>query len=90
MDIKELKELNLPPNTVHIQIRIPTEKDKNTLNAIKNYLDKNVKYFEVKNKIQNTIHIILDKEKYNKNSIIFYLKSLPKYIKIEVDSRNLL
>ncbi len=87
---EELEELNLPPHSVHIQISIPTEKSKKTLEIVKNYLDHNQKYFETEEKIKTTIHILLDKNEYLKNPITQYIKSLPAYIKVEVDSRNLL
>lgn len=86
----ELEKLNLPPYSVHIQISIPTEKSKKTLDIIKSYLDHNQKYFEIAEKAKSTLHILIDKKEYTKNSIIYYIKSLPAYIKVEVDSRNLL
>lgn len=87
---KELEKLNLPPYSVHVQISIPTEKSKKTLEIIKNYLNHNHKYFETIEKTKTTLHILIDKNEYLKNPIIHYIKSLPAYIKVEVDSRNLL
>jgi len=88
----ELKELNLPPNTTHIQISIPTQgaRNKKDLESIKTTLNHYTKYFEDIKKIKTTIHILISKKDYLKNPIIYYLKSLPQYIKTEVDSRNLL
>lgn len=86
----ELEKLKLPPHSVHIQISIPTEKNKKTLEIIKNYLNHSQKYFEVEEKTKTTLHILMDKKEYLKNPIIYYIKSLPLYIKVEVDSRNLL
>lgn len=86
----ELEKLNLPPYSVHIQISIPTEKSKKTLEIIKNYLNQNQKYFEIEEKTKTTLHILIDKKEYLKNPITHYIKSLPAYIKVEVDSRNLL
>lgn len=86
----ELKDLNLPPYSTHIQLSIPTEKSKKTRDIIKQYLDSHIKYYEVEEKIRTTLHILMDKKEYLKNPLIHYLKSLPQYIKIEVDSRNLL
>ncbi len=87
---EELKELNLPPHTAHIQISIPTEKSRRSLEQIKSYLNDNVTYYEVNEKIKTTIHILMSKKEYSKNPIINYLSSLPYYMKVEVDSRNLL
>lgn len=87
---KDLKDLNLPPNTVHIQINIKTEKSKRDLNLIKEFLDRNINYFEDIKKTKTTIHILIDKKDYLKNPILLYIKSLPQYIKVEVDSRNLI
>jgi hypothetical protein len=86
----ELEKLNLPPHFVHIQISIPTENSKKTLDIIKNYLNQSQKYFEIEEKTKTTLHILIDKKEYLKNPITYYIKSLPTYIKVEVDSRNLL
>ena len=86
----ELEKLNLPPYSTHVQISIPTEKSKKTRDIVKQYLDHQIKYFNIDEKLKTTIHIIFNKNEYLKNPIIHYLKSLPQYIKIEVDSRNLL
>lgn len=86
----ELEKLNLPPHSVHIQISIPTEKNNKTLEIIKNYLNHSQKYFEITEKTKTTLHILIDKKEYLKNPILHYIKSLPQYIKVEVDSRNLL
>jgi primosomal protein N' len=87
---ESLKKLKLPPYSTHIQISIPTEKSKKTLEIIKSYLDNNVKYYDIIEKTKTILHILIDKKEYTDSSIIYYLKSLPSYIKIEVDSRNLL
>ncbi len=89
-DENELEKLNLPPFSTHIQISIPTEKSKKTLETIKSYLNQQEPYFEIEDKIKTTLHILTDKKEYLRNPIIYYLKSLPQYIKVEVDSRNLL
>lgn len=86
----ETEKLGLPPFTTHIQISIPTEKSRKTLETIKNYISQQEPYFEVEEKLKTTIHILTNKKEYLKNPIIYYLKSLPQYIKVEVDSRNLL
>ena len=86
----ELKALNLPPYTTHIQIAVPTIKNDSNLQTVKKYLDRHVQYFETKEKLKTTIHILMDATEYTKSPIIFYLKSLPAYMNIEVDSRNLL
>jgi primosomal protein N' len=85
-----LKELNLPPYSTHVQVSIPTEKSRKLLETVKDYLKHYTNFFEVDDKIKTTLHILIDKKDYLKNPIIYYLKSLPQYIKIEVDSRNLL
>ncbi len=87
---ESLKKLKLPPYSTHIQISIPTEKSKKTLEIVKDYLDNNIKYYEIVEKTKTILHILIDKKEYSKSSIVYYLKSLPAYIKIEVDSRNLL
>jgi primosomal protein N' len=87
---EELKELNLPPYSTHLQVSIPTEKSRKLLETVKEYLKHYTNFYEVDDKIKTTIHILIDKKDYLKNPIIYYLKSLPQYIKIEVDSRNLL
>lgn len=87
---ESLKKLKLPPYSTHIQISIPTEKSKKTLEIIKSYLDNNIKYYEIVNKTKTILHLLLDKEEYRQSSLVYYLKSLPSYVKIEVDSRNLL
>ncbi|MBC7766509.1 hypothetical protein H7Y21_00750 [Arenimonas sp.] len=89
-DMIELEELNLPPFSTHIQISIPTEKNRETLEIIKKYLNQQEPYFEVEEKLKTTIHILTDKKEYSRNPMIYFLKSLPHYIKVEVDSRNLL
>ena len=86
----ELEKLNLPPLTTHIQISIPTEKNKKSLEIVKEYLSSYIPYFQVDEKLRTTLHILTDKKEYIRNPIIHYLKSLPHYMKIEVDSRNLL
>ncbi len=85
-----LKKLNLPPFSTHIQIQIPTEKSKKVLETIKGFLDRQEPYFQVDEKIRTTLHILTDTKEYSRNPIVQYIKSLPQYVKVEVDSRNLL
>jgi primosomal protein N' len=86
----ELKKLSLPPYTTHIQILVKTEKSMHILKTIKAYLESHVPYFEVTEKLKTTLHILMDKKEFEQSSITHYLKSLPAYIQVEVDSRNLL
>jgi primosomal protein N' len=87
---KELETLNLPPFATHIQISIPTEKSKKTLETVKGHLERQEQFFEITDKLKTTLHILADKKEYLRNPLIYYLKSLPHYIQVEVDSRNLL
>ncbi len=89
-NLDELKELKLPPFTTHIQIHVKTEKSKRDLNLIRDFLKKYTELYEDEHKIHTTLHILIDKEKFLKSPINYYLKSLPAYIKVEVDSRNLI
>ncbi len=87
---EELKKLGLPPYSTHIQISIPTEKSKKSLEIVKKYFNNYIPYFQVEEKTKTVLHILTDKKEYLRNPIIHYLKSLPQFMRIEVDSRNLL
>ncbi len=89
-NLDELKNFNLPPYFTHIQLSISTEKNRKVLENIQDYLKRYTDFYEIDEKLKTKIHILIDKKDYLKNPIIYYLKSLPKYINIEVDSRNLL
>ncbi len=86
----DLKKYNLPPYTTHIQISIKHTKTNRDLNLIKDFLKKYINFYEDTQKNKTTIHILIEKSEYLKHPINYYLKSLPIYIKVEVDSRNLI
>lgn len=91
-NLEELEYYELPPKTVHIQISISTQSNRNKkdLEQIENILKNYTKYYKDIKKINTTIHILMNKKEFLKSPIINYLKSLPTYIKTEVDSRNLI
>ncbi len=89
-NIEKLEKLNLPPFVTHIQLSVPTEKSKKSLEIIKSYLSHQITFYEITEKTKTILHILIDKKEYLKNPIITYLKSLPAYMHVEVDSRNLL
>ncbi len=89
---QDSKALNLPPWSVHIQLSIPLiyEKRKEESMRVYEYIKQfgTVRTHTEHDKI--THHLFLDTTTYPDEYLLSYLKTLPQYIRIEVDSPQLL
>lgn len=86
---EESFELQLPPYTTHIQIRIPTSKQKEIL-RVQEYIQEYAKRVYVHlSPAFSVLHVYVERKAWPNIQMLSYLKSLPAYIQIEVDSPGL-
>lgn len=93
---KDTQELSLPPYTTHIQCYISTsyKKAHEDMKTIQDYIQShaNIKAIHVQDTMRHVLHIFIPENTHNntRKGLYKYLKSLPSYVRIEVDSPTLM
>ncbi len=93
---KDTEELALPPYTTHIQLYISSvhKKAEEDIQAVKDYIysHAHIVAAHAQDEIRHVLHFFIPRtiHPYIQKGIYTYLKSLPKYIRIEVDSPTLM
>lgn len=78
----DTKTLQLPPYRTHIQIQTKNSAD---LTVLEKYISKHSSVQKTEYQNKETLHILLEKEKWPDTHIYSYLKSAPSSIDIQVD-----